>query len=94
MRAPSERPLHPNPPSRIETHHGCVSRAKGSRRRDRSLPNGLKLSRKAPFINALDQITQDQAKPGSFRRSMSRQRLWGLVGSNFELESLVLFVRH
>jgi hypothetical protein len=35
----------------------------------RSLSNGLKLSRKAPFINALDQKTQDQAKPGSFRLS-------------------------
>jgi hypothetical protein len=32
------------------------------------LSNGLKLSREAPFINALDQTTQDQAKPGSFRR--------------------------
>jgi hypothetical protein len=49
------------------------------------LPNGLKLSRKAPSINALDQTTQGQAQPASAWLLLSRQRLWGLVGSNFEL---------
>jgi hypothetical protein len=30
--------------------------------------NGLKLSRKGPIPNDLDQKTQEQAKPASFRR--------------------------
>lgn len=39
--------------------------------------NGLKLSRKAPFTNVLDQTTQWQAQPASSWCLLSRQRLWG-----------------
>ena len=46
----------------------------------------LKLSREAPATNALERPKR-QAEGWLLQAHLSRQRCWGLVGSNFELGS-------
>ena len=50
-----------------------------------SQANGLKLSRKGPIPNALDQMKQGHAKRASVRRLCQDSGSGALVGSNFEL---------